>query len=75
MNEGAGVVSYLQPTADLELMRALVDRKITAFSLGPVAQDHAGPVDGRALVPGARLRATGPCCSRPSSSPSSSPST
>ena len=33
MNEGAGVVSYLQPTADLDLVRVLVDRKISAFSL------------------------------------------
>ena len=33
MNEGSGVVSYLQPTADLDLVRALMSRKITAFSL------------------------------------------
>ena len=33
MSEGAGVVSYLQPAADLELIRALVARRITAFSL------------------------------------------
>ena len=33
MNEGSGVVSYLQPTADLDLVRALVDRRISAFSL------------------------------------------
>ena len=33
MNEGSGVVSYLQPAADLDLVRALVSRKITAFSL------------------------------------------
>src|ERR1019366_2440223 len=31
MSEGSGVVSYLQPAADLDLIRALVDRKITAF--------------------------------------------
>jgi len=33
MSEGCGVVSYLQPTADLDLIRALVQRRITAFSL------------------------------------------
>ena len=33
MSEGSGVVSYLQPTADLELIRALVDHRIYAFSL------------------------------------------
>jgi NAD(P) transhydrogenase subunit alpha len=33
MSEGAGIVSYLQPAADLDLIRALVDRRITAFSL------------------------------------------
>ena len=33
MSEGTGVVSYLQPTADLDLIRALVSRRITAFSL------------------------------------------
>ena len=33
LNEGSGVVSYLQPTANLDLVRALVDRRISAFSL------------------------------------------
>jgi NAD(P) transhydrogenase subunit alpha len=33
LQEGTVVVSYLQPTADLDLVRALVDRKISAFSL------------------------------------------
>jgi NAD(P) transhydrogenase subunit alpha len=33
MKEGTGVVSYLQPAADLALIRALVDHRITAFSL------------------------------------------
>ena len=33
MNEGTGVVSYLQPAADLGLIRALMERRITAFSL------------------------------------------
>jgi NAD(P) transhydrogenase subunit alpha len=33
MSEGTGVVSYLQPAADLDLIRAFVDRRITAFSL------------------------------------------
>ncbi len=33
VNEGSGVVSYLQPTANLDLIRALVTRRISAFSL------------------------------------------
>ena len=33
MGEGSGVVSYLQPAANLELVRALRDRRISAFSL------------------------------------------
>ena len=33
MTEGSGVVSYLQPAADLDLIRALVDHRISAFSL------------------------------------------
>jgi NAD(P) transhydrogenase subunit alpha len=33
LNEGSGVVSYLQPTANLDLIRALVGRRISAFSL------------------------------------------
>ena len=33
MSEGAGVVSYLQPAADLDLIKALVSRRVTAFSL------------------------------------------
>ena len=33
LKEGSGVVSYLQPTAELDLVRALVDRRISAFSL------------------------------------------
>jgi NAD(P) transhydrogenase subunit alpha len=33
MKEGTGIVSYLQPAADLALIRALVDRRISAFSL------------------------------------------
>jgi NAD(P) transhydrogenase subunit alpha len=33
MSEGTGVVSYLQPAADLDLIRAFVDHRITSFSL------------------------------------------
>jgi len=33
MNEGAGVVSYLQPAANLDVVRALADHRISAFSL------------------------------------------
>jgi NAD(P) transhydrogenase subunit alpha len=33
MSEGSGVVSYLQPAADLDLVRAFVNRRISAFSL------------------------------------------
>jgi NAD(P) transhydrogenase subunit alpha len=33
MSEGSGVVSYLQPAANLDLVRALRDRRISAFSL------------------------------------------
>ncbi len=33
LHEGSGVVSYLQPAASLDLVRALVDRRISAFSL------------------------------------------
>jgi NAD(P) transhydrogenase subunit alpha len=33
MGEGSGVVSFLQPAADLDLIRALVDRRVSAFSL------------------------------------------
>ena len=33
LSEGSGVVSYLQPAANLDLVRALADRRISAFSL------------------------------------------
>jgi len=33
MSEGSGVVSYLQPAADLDLVRAFVNHRISAFSL------------------------------------------
>jgi len=33
LSEGSAVVSYLQPAADLELVRALVSHRISAFSL------------------------------------------
>ncbi len=33
LKEGSSLVSLLQPTADLDLIRALQDRKVTAFSL------------------------------------------
>jgi len=33
LNEGAGVVSFLQPAEDLELIRAFVARSVTSFSL------------------------------------------
>ena len=33
LGEGSGVVSFLQPAADLDLIRALMKRRISAFSL------------------------------------------
>jgi NAD(P) transhydrogenase subunit alpha len=33
MREGAAVISFLQPAADAELLRVLVERRISAFSL------------------------------------------
>ena len=52
LGEGSGVVSFLQPAADLDLIRALDEAPDLGVQLGPSSPDQPFPGDGRPLLTG-----------------------
>ena len=59
LKEGAVVIGYLQPHLAPERIKALRDRKITAFRDGTAAAHDARAGDGRAVLAGGRRRLQG----------------
>ena len=65
MRAGTVLIGFLQPLTDAETVERLQEQGVLAFRDGVDPADHAGAVDGCAVVAGDDRRVQGVRCSRP----------